>query len=102
MEYGFSRVLLLAHFDGEQLAGILVDTKNLSSGSPRDKQQATILLVGAGSLGRNGFYNHCKFLDSIISLVCITRLLRFKRLVNMRFSITHMFKVLEVSPARLF
>lgn len=40
------------------LAGILVDTKNLSAGTARDKQQATILLVGAGSLGRNGFYNH--------------------------------------------
>ncbi|KAG0592393.1 hypothetical protein KC19_1G248500 [Ceratodon purpureus] len=40
------------------LAGILVDTKNLSTGSSRDKQQATILLVGAGSLGRNGFYKH--------------------------------------------
>lgn len=40
------------------LAGILVDTNNLSSGSARDKQQATILLVGAGSMGRNGLHNH--------------------------------------------
>ena len=56
--------LLVAHLDGKQLAGILLDTNNLSSGSSRDKQQATILLVGAGSLGRNGFYNQCNYLDS--------------------------------------
>lgn len=43
-----------------QLAGILVDTDNLASGSARDKELATSLLVGAGSMGRNGFYNHCK------------------------------------------
>lgn len=47
-----------------QLAGILVDTDNLASGCARDKELARSMLVGAGSMGRNGFYNHCKHFTS--------------------------------------
>ncbi len=42
-----------------QLAGILLDTKNLDLASKRDIDMATTLLVGSGSLGRNGFYKQC-------------------------------------------
>jgi hypothetical protein len=41
------------------LAGILLDTKNLDLASKRDIDMATTLLVGSGSLGRNGFYKQC-------------------------------------------
>ncbi|CAM6010025.1 unnamed protein product [Sphagnum balticum] len=40
----------------DELAGILLDTKNLDLASKRDIDMATTLLVGSGSLGRNGFY----------------------------------------------
>jgi hypothetical protein len=41
------------------LAGILLDTENLDFASIRDTDMATALLVGSGSLGRNGFYKQC-------------------------------------------
>jgi hypothetical protein len=87
--------LLLAHLDGKQLAGILIDTHNLTSGSPRDKRQATILLVGAGSLGRNGFYNQCKFLDPVVYWLALVRTKG-----NIKYSFKNMSKLVEVSLAR--
>jgi hypothetical protein len=42
-----------------QLAGILLDTENLDFAARRDTEMATALLVGSGSLGRNGFYKLC-------------------------------------------
>ncbi|CAM6058744.1 unnamed protein product [Sphagnum tenellum] len=46
------------------LAGILLDTKNLDLASKRDIDMATTLLVGSGSLGRNGFYKQLREVES--------------------------------------
>jgi hypothetical protein len=43
-----------------QLAGILLDTENLDFAARRDTEMATALLVGSGSLGRNGFYKQLR------------------------------------------
>jgi len=42
------------------LAGILLETENLDFASKRDTEMTTLLLVGSGSLGRNGFFNQLK------------------------------------------
>ncbi|KAH9551326.1 hypothetical protein CY35_09G009200 [Sphagnum magellanicum] len=42
------------------LAGILLDTENLDFAARRDTEMATALLVGSGSLGRNGFYKQLR------------------------------------------
>ncbi|KAG0561728.1 hypothetical protein KC19_9G086500 [Ceratodon purpureus] len=42
------------------LAGILLDTENLDFASMRDTEMTTTLLVGSGSLGRNGFFDQLR------------------------------------------
>ena len=53
-----------------QLAGILMDTGNLTNNycSSKDKYMATLLIHGAGRFGCNGLYQICMFL---ILLLCM-------------------------------
>ena len=52
--------LLIRFCNFWQLAGVLLDTENLDFASMRDTEMTTTLLVGSGSLGRNGFFDQRK------------------------------------------
>lgn len=70
-----------------QLAGILLDTENLDFAARRDTEMATALLVGSGSLGRNGFYKLCtqsNYFEQLQHWCVFSHLLLIKKLPLLR------------------